>query len=118
MQRITSQMSTPPISKNISTSVSLHCFPPFQSLNINTIPPGQRNRHHRPLQAVYELLKKSTTPRFIPISTSAASLDGRAIKFPKSGLEYGATKAALNWATRKIHFENEWLSAFMHSIMP
>jgi NAD(P)-dependent dehydrogenase (short-subunit alcohol dehydrogenase family) len=23
---------------------------------------------------------------------------------------YGASKAALNWVTRKIHFENEWLS--------
>lgn len=27
-------------------------------------------------------------------------------------LPYATSKAALNWMTRKIHFENEWLVAF------
>ncbi|KJA22316.1 hypothetical protein HYPSUDRAFT_41181 [Hypholoma sublateritium FD-334 SS-4] len=63
-------------------------------------------------QAVYGLLKKSVSPRFVPISTRAASFDGRSIKFQSGGVAYGATKAALNWATRKIHFENDWLVAF------
>ncbi|KJA22263.1 hypothetical protein HYPSUDRAFT_215866 [Hypholoma sublateritium FD-334 SS-4] len=63
-------------------------------------------------QAMYGLLRKSASPRFVPISTSAACLDGNAIKFPTGSVAYGATKAALNWATRKIHFENEWLVVF------
>ncbi|KJA22326.1 hypothetical protein HYPSUDRAFT_164726 [Hypholoma sublateritium FD-334 SS-4] len=88
--------------------------------NVSEISPANLEEHFRVnvtgtivlFQAVYGLLKKSASPRFIPISTSGACLDGRAIKFPKGGIEYGATKAALNWATRKIHFENEWLIAF------
>ncbi|KJA15534.1 hypothetical protein HYPSUDRAFT_219976 [Hypholoma sublateritium FD-334 SS-4] len=63
-------------------------------------------------QAVYDLLKKSKTPRFVPISTISGSLGGEIIKLPMGGVAYGATKAALNWTTRKIHFENDWLVAF------
>ena len=68
-------------------------------------------------QAVYELLKQSASPRFVTISSSGGSLDGRAIKFPVGGVSYGATKAALNWVTRKMHFENEWLGTYKHSII-
>ncbi len=60
---------------------------------------------------MYNLLKKSTAPRFIPISTAAAMLDSGVIELPFAGAAYGSTKAALNWATRKIHFENDWLGA-------
>lgn len=63
-------------------------------------------------QAVYGLLKKSAVPRFIPISSSAALLDGTIIKLDFGGMAYGASKVALNWATRKIHFENDWLSEY------
>ncbi|KJA22291.1 hypothetical protein HYPSUDRAFT_41169 [Hypholoma sublateritium FD-334 SS-4] len=63
-------------------------------------------------QAVYGLLKKSISPRFVPISSSVGCLDSDSIKHLAGGLAYGASKAALNWATRKIHFENEWLVAF------
>ena len=64
-------------------------------------------------QAVYDLLKKSDSPRFVPISTRAACFDGGSIKHTSGGVAYGATKAALNWATRKIHFENDWLGAYI-----
>ncbi|KJA22261.1 hypothetical protein HYPSUDRAFT_41159 [Hypholoma sublateritium FD-334 SS-4] len=60
-------------------------------------------------QSVYNLLKKSTHPRFIPISTSAAGFASGVIELPFGSAAYGTTKAALNWATRKIHFENDWL---------
>lgn len=68
-------------------------------------------------QAIYALLKKSASPRFVPISSSAACLDGVTIKLPIGGSTiYGVTKAALNWATRKIHFENEWLGAWFQGM--
>ncbi|KJA22262.1 hypothetical protein HYPSUDRAFT_41161 [Hypholoma sublateritium FD-334 SS-4] len=63
-------------------------------------------------QSMFSLLKKSTMPRFVPISSSGACLDGLAVKFPTGGVAYGATKAALNWTTRKIHFENDWIIVF------
>ncbi|KAF9474780.1 NAD(P)-binding protein [Pholiota conissans] len=63
-------------------------------------------------QAFYDLLKASPhQPRFIPISSGCGSL----VIMPPLPLEvsaYGTSKAALNWATRKIHFENEWLVSF------
>ncbi|KAF9478001.1 NAD(P)-binding protein [Pholiota conissans] len=62
-------------------------------------------------QSIRELLKASPSPRFVPISSGAGSIE----RIPISALEvapYGTSKAALNWITRKIHFENEWLVAF------
>ncbi|KAF9460056.1 NAD(P)-binding protein [Collybia nuda] len=63
-------------------------------------------------QAVYKLLKESTSsPRFIPISSAAASLT-EFIDLPFQYTCYGASKAALNYVSRKIHFENDWLVCF------
>ncbi|KAF8172738.1 NAD(P)-binding protein [Pholiota molesta] len=53
-------------------------------------------------QSFSGVLKASPLPRFIPISRGPG-MDIAA---------YGASKAALNFVTRKIHFENEWLIAF------
>lgn len=60
-------------------------------------------------QAVYNLLKKSVRPRFIPISSDGGCLNGPVVRAPIGGPPYGASKAALNWTIRKIHFENDWL---------
>ncbi|KAF9474781.1 NAD(P)-binding protein, partial [Pholiota conissans] len=62
-------------------------------------------------QAVRELLKASSHPRFIPISSAVGSIE-LISTIPIDGGAYGASKAALNWITRKIHFENDWLVAF------
>ena len=62
-------------------------------------------------QAVYSLLKKSTNPRFVPVTSVGGRLSGGLIETPFGNVSYGATKAALNWVSRKIHFENPWLSA-------
>ncbi|KAF8193052.1 NAD(P)-binding protein [Pholiota molesta] len=63
-------------------------------------------------QSTRELLKASPLPRFVPISSASGSME----LIPQLGAmdasPYGASKAALNWVTRKIHFENEWLIAF------
>ncbi|KJA15416.1 hypothetical protein HYPSUDRAFT_207904 [Hypholoma sublateritium FD-334 SS-4] len=63
-------------------------------------------------QALHDLLKASASPRFIPISTGGASLSRKTIELPINIAAYGSSKAALNYVTRKIHFENEWLIAF------
>lgn len=68
-------------------------------------------------QAMYGLLKKSAAPRFVPISNAGASLGGKGITRPLGNVLYGATKAALNWATRKNHFENDWLGAYICSFV-
>jgi NAD(P)-dependent dehydrogenase (short-subunit alcohol dehydrogenase family) len=62
-------------------------------------------------QATYPLLKASTpTPKFIGISSVSGSIEiGAAM--PLKGLAYGASKAALNFVMRKLHHENDGLSA-------
>ena len=57
-----------------------------------------------------DLLKKSAAPSFITISTVVACIGGIMVTLPVGSVAYGASKVALNWVTRKIHFENEWLS--------
>ena len=68
-------------------------------------------------QATYHLLKASTkSPKFIPITSGIGSLTAY-ISAPLGYLAYGVSKAALNYLARKIHFENDWLSAcFANSI--
>ncbi|ERF75989.1 hypothetical protein EPUS_01355 [Endocarpon pusillum Z07020] len=62
-------------------------------------------------QAVLPLLNNAKAPKFITMSTSAASLgDMEKRNFPNT--PYGTSKAALNYITRKIHFENPKLTAF------
>ncbi|KAK0444527.1 NAD(P)-binding protein [Desarmillaria tabescens] len=62
-------------------------------------------------QSLANLLRKSATPKFIPISSAAASLTAY-IELPAGYTCYGASKAALNYIARKIHFENDWLVCF------
>ncbi|KAF8176061.1 NAD(P)-binding protein [Pholiota molesta] len=62
-------------------------------------------------QSIRAVLRASALPRFVPISSVSGSLAG----IQPGGMDiatYGTSKAALNWVTRKIHFENEWLVAF------
>ncbi|KAF8171706.1 NAD(P)-binding protein [Pholiota molesta] len=62
-------------------------------------------------QSIRDVLKASALPRFVPISSGAGSVAA----IQPGGMDiavYGTSKAALNWVTRKIHFENEWLIAF------
>lgn len=61
-------------------------------------------------QATRSLLEKSSKPRFFTMSSNLASL-GLMEHIPFPGSAYGASKAAANFLTRKIHFENEWLTA-------
>ncbi|KAF5327234.1 hypothetical protein D9619_004918 [Psilocybe cf. subviscida] len=65
-------------------------------------------------QFLYPLLKASKHPagaKFVTISSEAGSVDGPWIS-AKGLTGYGASKAAMNYVCRKIHFENEWLTCF------
>ena len=53
-------------------------------------------------KAMYPLLLKRQTRKFITISTFAASLKNM---LPVQGTVYGASKVALNWVTKSIHNE-------------
>ncbi|PPQ89250.1 hypothetical protein CVT25_001329 [Psilocybe cyanescens] len=59
-------------------------------------------------KSIYELLKKSSNPRFIPISSMSGSLVAL-IHLDMRNTAYASTKATLNYIAPKIHFENEWL---------
>ncbi len=81
--------------------------------DVNTLGPV------RLFKAVYPLLqatadKKGTgKPKFVAISSNAASLtDLEANKEYLLGA-YGASKAALNYLVRRAHFETPWLTVFM-----
>jgi NAD(P)-dependent dehydrogenase (short-subunit alcohol dehydrogenase family) len=63
-------------------------------------------------QATYPLLKASTnTPKFVPISSTSGSI-AAGTQFPLPQTEYGTSKAALNWMTKKLSTENEGLGQF------
>jgi norsolorinic acid ketoreductase len=65
----------------------------------------------RLFQAVLPLLQKSTQPKFVVISTGAATI-GRMEHVQYPICSYGASKTMVNHITRRIHFENENLIAF------
>ncbi|CZR49834.1 uncharacterized protein FPRO_16042 [Fusarium proliferatum ET1] len=66
--------------------------------------------------AVAPLLKSSKNaphgPVFLAISSSIAS-NGAADVLPVDVSPYGASKAALNWFVRRLHFEEQWLTSFV-----
>jgi len=62
-------------------------------------------------QAVYELLNASKNPKFIPIGTPVGSIS-EIENFPLGSTAYGSSKAALNFLTRKLHFEHENMTIY------
>ncbi len=56
-------------------------------------------------QATLPLLKKSSNPKFFTISTSVASI-GSMGEEAFDAVAYGVSKVAVNYAMRKLHFEN------------
>jgi norsolorinic acid ketoreductase len=56
-------------------------------------------------QATLPLLQKSPNPKFFTISSSAGSI-ATIPDLPLDAVTYGMLKAAVNFAMRKLHFEN------------
>ncbi|GAB7335804.1 hypothetical protein MBLNU13_g08084t1 [Cladosporium sp. NU13] len=63
-------------------------------------------------QATASLLSLAERPKFIAISSGAGSIGGMEALKDVQNTAYGASKAALNFVVRKIHFENPGLIAF------
>lgn len=78
-------------------------------LDVNTIGPLAL------FQAFLPLLAKSTNPRFVAMSTGVASLGDMEAMPLMPVTAYGASKAALNYIVRKIHFENPRVCSWMLS---
>jgi len=62
-------------------------------------------------QATWPLLQVSQSPKFILVSTGVASM-GLMEQVPMLATAYGASKAAANFITLKIHYENPKLTIF------
>jgi norsolorinic acid ketoreductase len=65
-------------------------------------------------QAVWPLLKLSSNPIFVALSTGIGSI-GEMENLPMPATAYGISKVAINYMVRKIHFENPELTAFVIS---
>ena len=87
----------PPATINIEETKAL--------IDVNTIGPLVL------FQAVLPLLQKSRNPKFVAVSSAVGSIGGMELRpYPMFG--YGASKAALNYIVRKIHFAHEDLVSF------
>lgn len=62
-------------------------------------------------QATAALLDAAPNPKFVVLSSGAGSL-GLVDTLPVENTAYGASKAAANFVTRRIHYENPRLIAF------
>jgi len=60
-------------------------------------------------QAVLPLLQKSRNPKFVAMSSGAASIEGIERSFIPNAA-YGSSKAHLNYIMREAHFENKNLT--------
>ncbi|KAK9364982.1 NAD(P)-binding protein [Lipomyces kononenkoae] len=76
-----------------------------QAFNVNALGPVVL------YQAVYPLLQKSKTPKWISISSAVATIGNMETRQTHIVPAYGAAKAALNWVTVAAHSANKWLIA-------
>ncbi|KAA8642749.1 hypothetical protein EYZ11_007946 [Aspergillus tanneri] len=64
-------------------------------------------------QALLPLLKKSTgSPKWLSVSTGAASLERLEVHHAYGVAAYGISKAGMNWFTLAAHSSEKWLTAF------
>ncbi|KAI1389443.1 uncharacterized protein F4822DRAFT_200353 [Hypoxylon trugodes] len=70
-------------------------------------------------KAVYPFLKKTAelkgpgSPKFVAITTNAASILNLEENIPFILGSYGASKCAVNYLVRRAQYETEWLTAFV-----
>ena len=80
-------------------------------LNTNTIGPVLLFQAFKPLLQS----SKRGNPVFLATSTQFGSIGGQdaLASLPPIFSPYGASKAALNWLVRRLHFEEPWLTAYV-----
>ncbi|KAI5890553.1 NAD(P)-binding protein [Schizophyllum commune H4-8] len=62
-------------------------------------------------QATYPLLRASKAPKFAAVTSHVGSIAG-GTQLENTVYAYGASKAALNWVTRKLHFQYPEITIF------
>ncbi|KAK8041517.1 hypothetical protein PG994_014524 [Apiospora phragmitis] len=62
-------------------------------------------------QVCKPLLQKAVSPKWISVTSGGGSISMIGAIRSYIGPAYGASKAALNWITSAIHFQNEWIIA-------
>ncbi|KAI5830649.1 NAD(P)-binding protein [Schizophyllum commune Tattone D] len=110
MQRVAGRLDVVIANAGISD-----CFKPALEL-----PPEEVLRHvevntNGPLvlfQATYPLLRESSAPKFVTVTSGIGSLAVGTELPLVSTYAYGASKAALNWVTRKLHHDFPDLTVF------
>ncbi|KAF4549137.1 Short chain dehydrogenase-like protein 6 [Elsinoe fawcettii] len=67
------------------------------------------------LRAFAPLLKASTDPKFVAISSLVGSMGlmKEMMEYGNVASPYGASKAALNWMVQRVNLEEDWLTAFV-----
>ncbi|KAI1811656.1 aflatoxin biosynthesis ketoreductase nor-1 [Poronia punctata] len=78
----------------------------ISNFHVNAVGPLVLFQTFKPL-----LQKSKRSPKWISVSTGGGSISLMQSIRSWVGPAYGASKAALNWITCAIHFENEWLIA-------
>jgi norsolorinic acid ketoreductase len=61
-------------------------------------------------QATRHLLQKAKEPKWVTMGSGGGSISAQP---PAPSAAYGPSKAAIHWITRRIHFEEEYLTAFV-----
>ena len=56
-------------------------------------------------------VEEGKSPKFVTITSTVGNV-GELEKYPMNSTAYGASKAALNYITRKFHFENQGMVVF------
>ncbi|KIW24370.1 uncharacterized protein PV07_10088 [Cladophialophora immunda] len=77
----------------------------FDHFAVNTVAPLLL------FQATAPLLQAAPAPKFVVVSSGAGSLS-QVVKLPVENTAYGASKAAVNFVCRRIHYENPYLTVF------
>ncbi|OTA97782.1 hypothetical protein M434DRAFT_26518 [Hypoxylon sp. CO27-5] len=78
----------------------------ISNFHVNAVAPLVLFQTFKPL-----LQKSRRSPKWISVTTGGGSISLMESIRSWVGPAYGASKAALNWITCAIHFENEWLMA-------
>ncbi len=104
--------SSPPQKKNKKNNLATN----HPLTTLHQITTGQRHRPHRPLPIYLHPPEKERPAAVRHHQQRRGQAPRRRYRAPVRCAAYGVTKAGLNWATRKIHFENDWLGAHSSSL--
>lgn len=97
-----------------NAGVSTH-YGPVSEMSLDEIPTHIAVNTVAPialLQATKPLLQNARTPKFVVMSTALGSI-AEVDRYPMRFGAYGASKAAINYLMRKVHFEETWLTSMV-----